>query len=69
MYNLICLHPMQAASILMAVPCCHKHLHRQLAGRADAAPFQPLLRHGIMKQRMLDLLTDTFRAHILRILG
>src|SRR5690606_29864063 len=32
-------------------------------------PFQPVLRHGILKQRMADLLTDSFRALILRIMG
>lgn len=53
----------------MAVPCCHKHLHRQLSKSSPPAPFGPLLRHGIMKQRQIDLLTDTFRAQLLRIMG
>ena len=30
---------------------------------------QALLRHGILRERFADLLTDTFRAQILRILG
>ncbi len=52
----------------MAVPCCHQHLHKQLAGRPPSArpPFEPLLRHGILKQRALDLVTDTLRAALLR---
>ena len=27
------------------------------------------MRHGIMKQRQIDMLTDTFRAQLLRIMG
>lgn len=32
-------------------------------------PFEPLMRHGILFERMGDALTDTFRALILRIMG
>jgi hypothetical protein len=56
----------QAAPLIMAVPCCHKHLQQQLESRV---PFDPVLRHGILKQRFADILTDSFRALILRILG
>jgi hypothetical protein len=31
--------------------------------------FRPVLRHGILKQRMADILTDAFRALALRIMG
>lgn len=54
------------ASLIMAAPCCHRHLHDQLQARA---PFEPLLRHGILKQRFADLLTDSLRALILRVMG
>lgn len=54
--------------VIMAVPCCHKHLHHQMSG-SGAPPFEPLLRHGIMKQRFADLLTDTFRASLLQVMG
>ena len=54
------------AGLILAAPCCHHHLHKQLQA---VEPFQPVLRHGILKQRMADILTDTFRALILRILG
>jgi hypothetical protein len=30
---------------------------------------EPLLCHGILRQRQLDLLTDTFRAQLLRLAG
>ncbi len=54
------------AGLILAVPCCHHHLNEQLESRA---PFQPVLRHGILKQRLADILTDSFRALILRIMG
>lgn len=54
------------ASLIMAAPCCHRHLHDQLETRA---PFTPLLRHGILKKRFADLLTDALRALILRVMG
>jgi hypothetical protein len=39
------------------------------AGAASAVVLAPLLRDGIMRQRFVDLLTDTFRALLLRICG
>lgn len=59
----------QGASILMAVPCCHQHLHKQLARSSSPPLFDPLMRHGIMRQRFVDLLTDSLRAHLLRMCG
>ncbi|GBG00559.1 hypothetical protein Rsub_13349 [Raphidocelis subcapitata] len=39
------------------------------AGGSVAALFAPLLRHGILRQRWLDLLTDSMRAQLLRAVG
>ena len=50
---------------ILAAPCCQHELHDQL----DEPAFAPLLRHGILRQRLADLLTDTFRASALRIAG
>ena len=50
---------------ILAAPCCQHELRSQIA----AALFDPVLRHGILKQRMAEMLTDTCRAQILRILG
>lgn len=54
------------AHLILSAPCCHHHLHTQL-GSVD--PLRPILRHGILKKRMGDILTDSFRALILRICG
>jgi hypothetical protein len=53
------------AGLIVAAPCCQHELHHQL----DSAPFQALLRHGILRERMADLLTDALRAAALRLCG
>lgn len=57
------------ARVLLSVPCCHHHLHDRIRPDGPAEVLRPLLRHGILQQRMADLVTDTFRALILRIMG
>lgn len=51
---------------LLCVPCCQHELHKTLK---EGGPMQAVLRHGILRERLADLLTDTFRAQILRVLG
>jgi SAM-dependent methyltransferase len=51
--------------VILAVPCCQHELHHQL----QSPIFRPILRHGILKERLADILTDTFRALLLRIMG
>ena len=36
---------------------------------AAAQAYPPLARHGILRERLGDIITDSFRAHILRLLG
>ncbi len=54
------------ARIILSAPCCHHHLHQQLT---TVDPMRPVMRHGILKKRMADIVTDAFRALILRIYG
>jgi len=51
--------------VILAAPCCQHELHSQLR----APLFRPVLRHGILRERLADILTDTFRALALRIMG
>lgn len=51
--------------VILAAPCCQHELHDQLR----ATPFRPVLRHGVLKERFADILTDAFRALVLRIMG
>ena len=52
--------------LILCAPCCHRHLHEQLRA---VQPFQPVFHDGILKKRLADILTDTFRALALRIMG
>ncbi|HPC48947.1 MAG TPA: SAM-dependent methyltransferase [Kiritimatiellia bacterium] len=51
---------------LLCAPCCQHELHKTLK---EGGPMQAMMRHGILRERLADLLTDTFRAQILRVLG
>jgi hypothetical protein len=51
---------------ILCAPCCQHELNQGLAG---GGAMKAVLRHGILRERLADLLTDTFRAQLLRILG
>lgn len=53
------------AKAIFAVPCCHKELLSQYS----YPEFEPLLKHGIFKARMADLLTDSLRCLMLEAMG
>ncbi|WP_168219282.1 class I SAM-dependent methyltransferase [Limnoglobus roseus] len=57
------------AKLLMSVPCCHHHLNRLLQAAGPAEALKPMLRHGILHERTADILTDSFRALALRVMG
>nr|WP_269327145.1 SAM-dependent methyltransferase [Kineosporia mesophila] len=58
----------QARGVL-AAPCCHQDIQRQLADSQGGIPFAGLTRHAILRERFADVLTDTVRADLLRLLG
>lgn len=54
------------AGWILAAPCCHKDISRQLRqGRFDG-PKHLLTAHGIMRERFADVLTDVIRSGLLR---
>ena len=55
------------APYIVSVPCCQHELHKTIASAKNA--FAGVMRHGILRERLADILTDAFRAQILRILG
>ena len=57
------------ARMIFSAPCCHHNLQVQMAEQEMPPVFQPVLRHGILRERVGDVLTDSFRAQILRIFG
>src|SRR5260370_1127233 len=57
------------SKLIISAPCCQHHLQEQLDHQPTPHPFEPVERHNILKERLGDILTDTFRALILRIMG
>jgi len=54
---------LQAQSeLIVAAPCCHKQVRQQTKGKNID---NPMLRHGIFKERAFEMLTDTLRGLIL----
>ncbi|MEC0243758.1 SAM-dependent methyltransferase [Paenibacillus dokdonensis] len=53
------------ASVILSVPCCQHELFAQI----DSPVMEPLLSHGILKERFSALATDGIRAKLLDILG
>ncbi len=50
------------ASLIICAPCCHKQIRQQLKGKIFE---NPVLKYGIFKERMFEMVTDTIRALIL----
>ncbi len=55
------------ASLLLIAPCCHHDIQKQMEQSPE--PWGAITKFGVMKERLGDLLTDSLRAQILRIVG
>jgi len=55
------------SKLLLIAPCCHHDLQTQLVDSPE--PWAMITKHGILKERFADILTDALRAQILRISG
>lgn len=49
------------ASVIMAVPCCQHELN----GQIHCDLLRPVLKHGVIRERMAALITDALRANLL----
>jgi SAM-dependent methyltransferase len=58
-----------AAPVVLASPCCHHDLQRQLSAGGAPPPYGLVTRHNILRERLGDVLTDAVRAALLRRLG
>jgi SAM-dependent methyltransferase len=54
------------AKLIVVAPCCHKELRPQFG---QPEPFAPVLRHGLMEERMAEWVTDGLRALFLEWAG
>jgi hypothetical protein len=57
------------APLVLAAPCCHHDIAAQLRRTSTPAPYSLLTRHGILRERLADTLTDAIRASVMRLLG
>jgi hypothetical protein len=55
------------AKLLLIAPCCQHDLQTQMSQVPE--PWNLLTKHGLMKERLGDLMTDALRAQILKLLG
>jgi SAM-dependent methyltransferase len=55
------------AQIIMAAPCCMHELQTQIKEAPE--PWALLTKNGLVKERLVDLITDSLRAQILKLLG
>lgn len=56
----------QKSRIIVAAPCCHKQIRRDMKAGNEMAP---LLRHGILEERQAEIVTDGIRALLLEAEG
>ena len=54
------------ARLVLAAPCCHHDIAAQLRKSPTPAPYAMLTRHGILRERLADTLTDGLRASLMR---
>ena len=47
--------------VILAAPCCQHELFNKI----ESDIFEPMLRHGIVRERLASLITDTVRASLL----
>lgn len=53
------------AQVILSVPCCQHELNQQMQSQI----LKPILRYGIVKERMAALITDALRAELLETKG
>ena len=49
------------SEVILSVPCCQHEVNRQI----DCGKLQPILKYGLLKERMSALITDAVRANLL----
>ncbi len=53
------------AKVIMCVPCCQ----HELFGKIQNNVMTPILKHGIVKEKLSSIITDSLRGNILEIMG
>ncbi len=53
------------AKAILSVPCCQHEFYDKI----DSDPLEPMLKHGIIKEKLSSLVTDSLRGNVLEIMG
>ncbi|MGE5654446.1 MAG: class I SAM-dependent methyltransferase [Bacillota bacterium] len=53
------------AKVILSVPCCQHEINKQLRSEL----MRPMEKHGILKERLSALVTDSLRGNVLEIMG
>jgi hypothetical protein len=56
----------QKSSIIICAPCCHKQIRKQMEPKNV---LKQIVQHGILAERLAEMVTDTIRAMILEAFG
>lgn len=57
------------SELVLAAPCCQHDIQRQLRTSEPPEPYGLVARHGLMRERWGDVLTEVLRVHLLRRAG
>ena len=57
------------APLVLAAPCCHHDIAAQMRRTPTPSPYAMITRHGILRERLADTMTDAIRASLLRLSG
>jgi SAM-dependent methyltransferase len=57
------------SALLLVSPCCHHDVQRQLKVSSTPTIYASMVRKGLLKERLGDLLTDTLRCDLIGLLG
>ncbi len=55
--------------VVLAAPCCHHDVAAQLRAAPTPSPYGALTRHGILRERLADTMTDAVRASLMGLEG
>lgn len=55
------------SQVILVAPCCHHDIQKQM--KEPPEPWNITTKHGILSERLGDLMTDAIRAQVLRVLG
>jgi SAM-dependent methyltransferase len=57
------------AGLVLVSPCCHHDVQRQLRAATSPSDYASMVRRGLLKERLGDVLTDSLRCDLLGLVG